>query len=343
MPQPRRSRNKTCLAFSFLLSPLEVNMSSKIKSVVSIVTLLFILPNLISQNQAQQVSNHSIGAFYVFGDSYVDPGNNDYILTIAKSNNPPYGIDFLNQIATGRFSNGKLIADFFASFLGFQNYSYVPYLAPNFTIQSQRAVGFASSGSGFDNRTAAFLNVISMSKQLEYFKEYKARLASTIGQEGADNLTTNAVFFVNCAVNDFLITFYGPGRRLLAAGTTIGQYEDFVLQLLQEFIQGLVGLGARRIAVSGVPLFGCWPYIITFYSSNLTDVLVTRACNDTLNAVGNDYNMKVQAALSTQQNSSANIGLKLAYFDTYTPMLNIQRNPAVFGTSMIMIRNLILR
>ncbi|KAG5516982.1 hypothetical protein RHGRI_037654 [Rhododendron griersonianum] len=170
-----------------------------------------------------------------------------------------------------------------------------------------------------------------MSKQLEYFKEYKARLASTIGQEGADNLTTNAVFFVNCAVNDFLITFYGPGRRLLAAGTTIGQYEDFVLQLLQEFIQGLVGLGARRIAVSGVPLFGCWPYIITFYSSNLTDVLVTRACNDTLNAVGNDYNMKVQAALSTQQNSSANIGLKLAYFDTYTPMLNIQRNPAVFG------------
>ncbi|KAF7120552.1 hypothetical protein RHSIM_Rhsim13G0182800 [Rhododendron simsii] len=113
MPKPRRSRNKTCLAFSSLLSPLEVNMSSKIKSVVSIVILLFILPNFISQNQAQQVSNHSIPAFYVFGDSYVDPGNNDYILSIAKSNFPPYGIDYPNHIATGRFSNGKLIADFF--------------------------------------------------------------------------------------------------------------------------------------------------------------------------------------------------------------------------------------
>ncbi|KAI8525595.1 hypothetical protein RHMOL_Rhmol13G0242700 [Rhododendron molle] len=309
-------------------------MSSKIKSVVSIVTLLFILPNMISQNQAQQVFNNSIQAFYVFGDSYVDPGNNDYILSIAKSNSPPYGIDFLNQIATGRFSNGKLIADFFASFLGFQNYSYVPYLAPNFTIQSQRAVGFASAGSGFDNRTAAFLNVISMSAQLEYFKEYKARLASSIGQEGADNLTTNAVYFVNCAVNDFLISFYGPGHTLFSAGTTIGQYEDFVSQLLLEFIQGLVRLGARRIAVSGVPLFGCWPIVITQSSSNTTNALVTRACNDTLNAVGNDYNIKVQAALRTLRNSSANIELKLAYFDTYTPMLNIRRNPAAFGINV---------
>ncbi|KAF7120730.1 hypothetical protein RHSIM_Rhsim13G0182900 [Rhododendron simsii] len=169
-----------------------------------------------------------------------------------------------------------------------------------------------------------------MSTQLEYFKQYKARLASTIGQEGADNLTTNAVFFVNCAVNDFVNTFYGPGHISLRAGTTIGQYEDFVLQLLQEFIQGLVSLGARRIAVSGVPLFGCWPSVITLYSSSITNALITRACNDTLNAVGNDYNMKVQAALRTQQNSSANIGLKLAYFDTYTPMVNIRRNPAAF-------------
>ncbi|KAF7119694.1 hypothetical protein RHSIM_Rhsim13G0182500 [Rhododendron simsii] len=115
-----------------------------------------------------------------------------------------------------------------------------------------------------------------MSTQLQYFKEYKARLASTIGQEGADNLTTNAVFFVNCAVNDFVNTFYGPGRITLPAGTTIGQYEDFVLQQLLQFIQ-------------------------------------------------------VQAALRTQQNSAANIGLKLAYFDTYTPMVNIRRNPAAFG------------
>ncbi|KAF7119908.1 hypothetical protein RHSIM_Rhsim13G0183100 [Rhododendron simsii] len=170
-----------------------------------------------------------------------------------------------------------------------------------------------------------------MSTQLEYFREYKARLASTIGQAGADNLTANAVFFVNCAVNDFVNTFYGPGQISLPAGTTIGQYEDFVLQLLLEFIQGLVSLGARRIAVSRVPLFGCWPYVITLYSSNPTNALVTRACNDILNAVGNDYNMKVQAALMTQQNTSANIGLKLAYFDTYTPMVNIRRNPATFG------------
>lgn len=309
-------------------------MGSKIKSVVFIIGLLFILPNLISRNQARDVSNHSIAAFYVFGDSYVDPGNNNYIGSIAKSNFAPYGIDFVNQKATGRFSDGKLIADFLASYLGFEN--YVPYLDPDFTIQAKPSVGFASAGTGFDNRTAAALNVIPMSTQLEYFKEYKAKLASTIGQEEADNQTTNAVFIVHCAVNDFAITYYGPGNVVgLPDGTTIEQYEEFVLQRLQEFIQGLVDLGARRIAVSGVPLFGCWPNVITLYSSDPANALVTRTCNETLNSAGSDYNAKLQEALKTMQSSLSNQGLKLAYFDTYTPMLNILQNPANYGFDVI--------
>lgn len=100
-------------------------------------------------------------------------------------------------------------------------------------------------------------------------------------------------------------------------------------------MQGLVDLGARRIAVSGVPLFGCWPNVITLYSSDPTNALVTRNCNETLNSVGSDYNAKVQEALKTMQSSLANQGLKLAYFDTYTPMLNILQNPANYGMSIV--------
>ncbi|KAF7120387.1 hypothetical protein RHSIM_Rhsim13G0183000 [Rhododendron simsii] len=171
-----------------------------------------------------------------------------------------------------------------------------------------------------------------MSTQLEYFKEYKAKLASTIGQEEADNQTTSAVFIVNCAVNDFAINYYGLGNVVgHPDGTTIEQYEEFVLQRLREFIQGLVELGARRIAVSGVPLFGCCLNVITLYSSDPANALVTRTCNETLNSVGSDYNAKVQEALNTMQSSLANQGLKLAYFDTYTPMLNILQNPANYG------------
>ncbi|KAM0056746.1 putative triacylglycerol lipase [Helianthus debilis subsp. tardiflorus] len=50
-------------------------------------------------------------AFFVFGDSLVDNGNNDFLVTTARANSPPYGIDFPTHRPTGRFSNGLNIPD----------------------------------------------------------------------------------------------------------------------------------------------------------------------------------------------------------------------------------------
>jgi hypothetical protein len=50
-------------------------------------------------------------AFFVFGDSLVDNGNNNYLITAARADAPPYGIDTPNHRATGRFSNGKNVPD----------------------------------------------------------------------------------------------------------------------------------------------------------------------------------------------------------------------------------------
>ena len=52
-----------------------------------------------------------VPAVMTFGDSSVDVGNNDYLHTIIKANFPPYGRDFANHVATGRFCNGKLATD----------------------------------------------------------------------------------------------------------------------------------------------------------------------------------------------------------------------------------------
>lgn len=53
----------------------------------------------------------------MFGDSIVDAGNNDDIMTtLARCNYPPYGIDFDGGIPTGRFSNGKVATDFIGKF-----------------------------------------------------------------------------------------------------------------------------------------------------------------------------------------------------------------------------------
>lgn len=52
----------------------------------------------------------AVPAIFVFGDSLVDDGNNNFINSIAKSNYYPYGCDF-NRGPSGRFSNGKTFSD----------------------------------------------------------------------------------------------------------------------------------------------------------------------------------------------------------------------------------------
>jgi len=55
--------------------------------------------------------NPKAPALYLFGDSLIDNGNNNLLPTLARANFFPYGIDF-PQGSTGRFTNGKTIADF---------------------------------------------------------------------------------------------------------------------------------------------------------------------------------------------------------------------------------------
>ncbi|KAG5056230.1 hypothetical protein JHK85_008740 [Glycine max] len=57
------------------------------------------------------VSAQPTRAFFVFGDSLVDSGNNDFLVTTARADAPPYGIDYPTHRPTGRFSNGLNIPD----------------------------------------------------------------------------------------------------------------------------------------------------------------------------------------------------------------------------------------
>jgi hypothetical protein len=50
---------------------------------------------------------------FVFGDSLVDNGNNNFLtVTLARADYPPNGIDFGPGWPTGRFCNGKTVADY---------------------------------------------------------------------------------------------------------------------------------------------------------------------------------------------------------------------------------------
>jgi len=80
-----------------------------------IIVMWFIFfTSIYSQTQAP-VARPKPSALFVFGDSTVDAGNNNFIRTPMKSNFPPYGRDFINHIPTGRFTNGRLVSDFIGS------------------------------------------------------------------------------------------------------------------------------------------------------------------------------------------------------------------------------------
>ncbi|KAK1311850.1 GDSL esterase/lipase [Acorus calamus] len=69
-------------------------------------------------------------AALIFGDSTVDSGNNDYMLTVFKANHLPYGMNSPGGQPTGRFSDGMLVPDFLASSLGLKE-SIPPFWTPS--------------------------------------------------------------------------------------------------------------------------------------------------------------------------------------------------------------------
>ncbi|RHN51517.1 putative triacylglycerol lipase [Medicago truncatula] len=112
-----------------------------------------------------------VPAFFIFGDSIVDVGNNNNLATLIKANFFPYGIDFVTHNPTGRMSNGKFAVDYASEFAGFTSYqpAYVNLNTKGNNILN--GANFASSGSGYHYLTAKKYNVIPLMNQLEHYKD----------------------------------------------------------------------------------------------------------------------------------------------------------------------------
>lgn len=62
-------------------------------------------------SSAAMAQQRLVPAYFVFGDSLADPGNNNYIRTLSKADSPPNGVDFPGRQATGRYCNGRTTVD----------------------------------------------------------------------------------------------------------------------------------------------------------------------------------------------------------------------------------------
>ncbi|KAI3745799.1 hypothetical protein L6452_08208 [Arctium lappa] len=113
-------------SFSFFMEP--PNCLKNLSRLFSFILVIYV--TIVAKKQQICQKNVSVSTLIAFGDSFVDQGNNNYIKTFGKANFIPYGKDFRGGKPTGRFSNGKTVADFLAEALGVKE--YLPaYLDPS--------------------------------------------------------------------------------------------------------------------------------------------------------------------------------------------------------------------
>ncbi|KAJ1424166.1 SGNH hydrolase superfamily [Sesbania bispinosa] len=180
--------------------------------------------------------NVSVPAVLVFGDSIVDTGNNNNnLLTTARCNFKPYGKDFKEGVPTGRFSNGKVPSDLIVEELGIKE--FLPaYLDPNLH-PSELATGvcFASGGAGYDPLTSQTSSAISLSGQLDLFKEYIGKLKGLVGENRANFILANGLFLVVLGSNDISNTYFLS--RIRQVQYDFPAYADFMVSSASNFLK----------------------------------------------------------------------------------------------------------
>ncbi|RZC86392.1 hypothetical protein C5167_030470 [Papaver somniferum] len=260
-------------------------------------------------------------AILIFGDSTVDTGNNNFIRTVLKSDHFPYGQEFPNGTATGRFSNGLLVPDLLASSFGIKEF-VPPYLDPSLSVDELRTgVSFASAGSGLDDLTTLTSGAIPVSVQLGYFKSYKEVLVNAVGEEEANKIISGAFVLIAAGANDIIFNFYdAPARRFMF---NITGYHNFLLEKQECLVKELYDLGCRIFAVSGMAPLGCIPFQITVKHSK------GRKCLKHENTETQMYNSKLKKLSLTLPASLP--GSRITYLDNYNPVMDMIKNPQNYG------------
>ncbi|XP_024978984.1 GDSL esterase/lipase At5g42170-like [Cynara cardunculus var. scolymus] len=300
--------------------------SMRLSVVKAIVFSLYASIKLCSSEETVSLPKDvSIPAVIAFGDSFVDTGNNNHIKTLIKADFPPYGKDFMGGKPTGRFSNGKAIADILAKALGVKE-SLPAYLDPSVQAKDLLSgVSFASGGTGYDPLTPKISSVIPLSVQLDNFKQYIGELKRNIGEEAAQNLITNSVFLVVASTNDLVLNYFGvPVRRL---EYDVPAYANKLVKLASNFVQEIYNLGARKIAVFSAPPVGCLPAVRTLAGGAL------RRCKDKENKAAQLFNSMLEKQLQVLASSLPES--RVGFIDFYNPLISIIENPNQYGLEVI--------
>ncbi|XP_030935629.1 GDSL esterase/lipase LTL1-like [Quercus lobata] len=261
-------------------------------------------------------------AFFVFGDSLVDNGNNNYLATTARANIPPNGIDYPTRQATGRFSNGLNLPDIISEQLGAE--STLPYLNPQLTGQKLLVgANFASAGIGILNDTGfQFFNIIRISRQFQLFQQYQLRLRAQVGQAQAKRLVNDALVLITLGGNDFVNNYFLTPFSARSRQFSIPDYCRYLISEYRKILRRLYKLGARRVLVTGTGPLGCVPAELAMRSRN-------GECVPALQQAAGIFNPELGRMI---QQLNSELGSNVFVFaNSFNMNRNIIDNPQAYG------------
>ncbi|KAK1390036.1 GDSL-motif lipase/hydrolase 6 [Heracleum sosnowskyi] len=226
---------------------------------------------------------HNVQAVFIFGDSLFDAGNNHYNNNCsAQADFPPYGSTYFHH-PTGRFTNGRTVADFISQFLGIGIQK--PFLeAQQEVINGSRTeypsngINFASAGSGLYRATNSDLGVTPIQDQLQQFQ-------TLMDQNLVDRkLLEKSLFFFESGSNDVFNYFLPFDPPTL----TPDAYVQTMLTEVEHFVDQIYKLGARRIALFSLGPVGCVP------ARTLIPGAPVNRCFGKMNRMAKNYNKGVE-------------------------------------------------
>nr|XP_043624389.1 GDSL esterase/lipase At1g29660-like [Erigeron canadensis] len=273
------------------------------------------------------VGKQVVPCYFIFGDSLIDNGNNNKLVTFAKAIYLPHGIDYSSG-PTGRFCNGRTYADFIAENLGFTS-RIPPFAFPNGS-DILLGLNYASAAAGIRDETGQHLgDRITFNQQLINHQMTMSSIRKILGgPDLASRHLNKCIYSVGFGSNDYLNNYYIPAVYETSNLFTLEEFTDALIQQYRSQILTLYNYGARKFVMHGLGPVGCTPYEMARHSENDTCVeyidIGIRLFNRNLISLVYDLNndMRLQDA-------------KFIYLNFYDMSMEAIHQPSHFGFKVV--------
>ncbi|QHO56036.1 hypothetical protein HN51_010862 [Arachis hypogaea] len=273
-----------------------------------------------------QVKSQRIPALFIFGDSLVEVGNNNFLRTLLRANFYPYGIDY-SKGPTGRFSNGRSLIDFLANLLGVP--SPPPFADPTTTGRAIiNGVNFASANGGILEESGRHYGErYSLSQQVLNFQTTLNQLRTMMDADTLRRYLAKSIVIVVTGNNDYINNYLLPGLYGSSSNYTTQQFGNLLVNSHIQNMLALYSLGLRKFFLAGVGPLGCTP------NQRARGLAPSGRCLDIVNQMVGTFNQGLRSMVD-QLNRNRPDSM-FVYGNTYGIFGDMLNNPAAYSFSVI--------